>query len=80
MLGFRGNNNSLTKFSTSSLSACKQLGASDRKTLKTLKCLTKPNFYEFLNNHIFQKLTTDFENCTKRQAKTKACVVLDIDH
>ena len=37
-------------------------------------------FYEFLKSLIFQKLTTDFETRTKRQAETKACVCLDIDH
>ena len=37
-------------------------------------------FYEFLKNHIFQKLTTDFENRTKRHAETKPSVFLDVGH
>ena len=31
-------------------------------------------------NRISRKLTTDFESRTKRQAKTKACVFMDVDH
>ena len=64
-------NPSLTKFSTSSLRASEQRGASDWKTLKKLKYLRKQNFYEFFKNRIFRKETTDLENRTMRQAETK---------
>ena len=64
-------NSSLTKFSTISLCACEQCGALDWKTLRF--------FTIFLKNHIFWKLTKDFENRTKRQAETKECVYLDVD-
>ena len=37
-------------------------------------------FYDFLKNCNFRKLTTDFENRTKFQTETKACVFLDVDH
>ena len=52
---------SLTKFPTSSLCACEQLCAPHWKTLKKLTILKKQNFYDFLKNRNFQKLTTDFE-------------------
>ena len=42
--------------------------------------LKKRIFYDFLKNLSFRKLTTDFENRTKRQAETKACVLLDVNH
>ena len=71
---------SLTKFPTSPLCACEQLGAPHWKSLKKLTCFKKRNFYDFLKNHNFQKLTTDFENRTKRQAETEACACLDVDH
>ena len=67
------------QFLTSSLCACEQLVAPDWKTLKKLKFLKKQNFYNFLKNRIFRKLTTDFENRTKRQAETKPWVILDAD-
>ena len=59
---------SLTKVSTSSLYACEQLGASHWKTLKKFKFFKKWNFYDFHTNRNFRKLTTDFENRTKRHA------------
>ena len=43
----------------------------------TAWCTRLKNTYK---NRIFRKLTTDFENRTKRQAETKACVVLDVYH
>ena len=42
--------------------------------------MKRNKFYEFLKNGIFRKLTTDFENRTKRQAEFKECVVLDVDY
>ena len=48
--------------------------------LKTLQLLKRNIFYEFLKNLIFLKLTTDFDNRTKRHAETKECVFLDMDH
>ena len=67
---------SIIKFSTSSLCARAQHGAPDWKTLKKLQFLKRMNFYEFLKNDIFRKLT---ENRTKRQADTKECVFLNVD-
>ena len=64
----------------SSLCACKQLGAPHWKTLKKFTFLKRRNFFDFLKNRIFRKLTTDFQNRTQRPADTKACVILDVDH
>ena len=64
----------------SSLCACKQLGVPHWKTLKTFTFLKRRNFFDFLKNRIFRKLTTDFQNRTQRPANTKACVILDVDH
>ena len=70
----------LTKFSTCSLCAQKQIGAPHNKILKTLRFVKKRKFYDFLKNRYFQKLTIDFENRTKRPAETRSCVVLDVDY
>ena len=51
-----------------------------KKTLKKLKLPRKQNFYEFLKNRIFRKLTTDFENCTRLQAETRNVLFLDVEH
>ena len=45
-----------------------------------MKFIKKQKFYEFLKNRIFRNVTTDFENRTMRQAETKACLILDMDH
>ena len=37
-------------------------------------------FFRFSKNRNVQKLTTDFEKRTKRQAETEACVLFDVDH
>ena len=70
----------LTKNSICSLRALEQLRAPNWKALNTLKFRKNHNFYDFLNYRIFQKLTIEFENHTKRQSETKACVVLDVKH
>ena len=44
-----------------------------------MQFLKRQNFYEFLKNPIFRKVTTDFENHTKRQAETKECIFYDVD-
>ena len=62
----------LTKFVTSSLCAYEQLGAPHWKTVKKMIFFKKQIFYYFLKHHNFRKLTTDFENRTKRKAETKA--------
>ena len=49
---FRWKKLSLTKFSTGLLCGCEQCGATDWKTLKTLKILRRHNLYEFLKNRI----------------------------
>ena len=41
--------------------------------------ISDENFYKFLKNRIFQKLTTDLENRRKLQVETKTCVFLDMD-
>ena len=41
------------------------------KTLRKLKFLRRQIFYEFLKTAISEKVTTDFENRTKRKAETK---------
>ena len=72
---------SLTEFWTSLLCAFEQSGALHWNTLKTLLCPKRQNFYEFKKKkRIFRKLTTDFENHTKRQAATTECEVLDADY
>ena len=75
-------NPSLIKFSTSSesLYAFQQRGASDWKTLKKLKFVRRQIFYEFLKNRLIRKSDDRFWKLCKRQADTKACVFLDMDH
>ena len=50
------------------------------KSLNKFKIFKKQIFYDFLKDRIFRKLTTDFENRTKHQAETKACILLDVDY
>ena len=50
------------------------------KTLKKLKFLRRQIFYEFLKIAISKNVKTDFENRAKRQARTKACAILDMYH
>ena len=64
---------SLNRFPTTALGACDHSGAPDCEPLTKFKFLTRPNFYEFLNNRIFRKLSTDFENSGKRQSAIKPC-------
>ena len=71
---------SLTKFATISLCECEQIGAPHRKTVKKMTFFKKRICYDFLKNRYFRKLTTEFENRTKRQADTKEYVFLDVDH
>ena len=65
---FSGKKVCITKFSTSLFCSCEQFGAPAWKKKKKLKFLKKQNCYDFLKNCIFRKLTTDFENHTKRQS------------
>ena len=71
-----GDNPSLTESSTSLLHACKRKKKKKKKKIKKLKFLKKQNFYDFLKNRLFEKVTTDFENHAKRQAETKAFALL----
>ena len=93
---FFGKHPFLTKCSTSSLRAREQRGVPDWKkkkkekqqqktnkqktTLKKLKFRRKQNLYEFIKNRIFPKSNYRFENRTMRQAETKVCLFLDMDH
>ena len=64
----------LTKFSKSSLYVCEQLGTLLYKTLNQFIFLKKRNFYDFLKHCDYRKLTTDFENRTKRSVVIKVSV------
>ena len=49
------------------------------KNTQNVDMFEETDFLRFSQNHNFRKLTTDFENRTKRPAETKAYVVLDVD-
>ena len=77
---FFGKNPSATEFSTSSLHACKQRGASDWKTLRSWNVWEDRSFTNFSKVAFSKKVTTVFENRAKRQAEAKTCAFFYMDH
>ena len=59
---------------------CRTSGAPYWKTFKTLQCLRRQKFYEYLKNRLFRKVSADVENRTRRQAQTKYASFLDVDN